>query len=397
MGKDDKMSSIQTPLVQIKEINVHPNADRLEIVNVLGYQCVVVKGHWDVGNNGIYIPEGAIVPEWILKGYGFWNTDKDKGMLAGSLGNRVKAVLLRDVVSQGIIIPVEEIIGKNEVGIYSEIEDFYYEFKKSMSGEDIAEALKIEKYEPLIPVSMAGDVQGASGHTVRFDIESIQMYPNEISEGELVSITEKLHGTFIAIGYDSTLDEKDFYQKGTVISSKGIGSHGLAFKNSLLEHNPINLYVRTWRKELLDKGIWDKLIEMAKEKEIVFHLLGEVIGQGVQDLTYEIKIPSIRFFAFISRPQNGSSIDYCCVSNSELSEFCKTWGLSYVPVLAEIPFNKEKVIVYRDGKSTFTENQMREGIVISRAAERPFSLNSFPFLKWVSPNYLTRKGGTEHN
>ena len=391
------MSSIQTPLVQIKEINVHPNADRLEIVNVLGYQCVVVKGHWDVGNNGIYIPEGAIVPEWILKGYGFWNTDKDKGMLAGSLGNRVKAVRLRDVVSQGIIIPVEEIIGKNEVGIYSEIEDFYYEFKKSMSGEDIAEALKIEKYEPLIPVSMAGDVQGASGHTVRFDIESIQMYPDEISEGELVSITEKLHGTFIAIGYDSTLDEKDFYQKGTVISSKGIGSRGLAFKNNLPDHNASNLYVRAWRKDFLDSGTWDKLIEMAKEKEIVFHLLGEVIGQGVQDLGYEVKVPSIRIFALVIRSWNGSSIDYYCVSSKELAEFCETWELIKVPTLAEIPFDKDEVMAYRDGKSILAENQIREGIVISRASQRSFSSHSYPFLKWVSPDYLTRKGGTEHN
>lgn len=44
----------------------------------------------------------------MLKRLGFWDSEKSKGKLLGSEGNRVKAMKLRGIVSQGILFPVEK-------------------------------------------------------------------------------------------------------------------------------------------------------------------------------------------------------------------------------------------------------------------------------------------------
>jgi RNA ligase (TIGR02306 family) len=97
--------------VKIQKIFVksHPNADKLEIGNIGspdGWQVVIGKGLYQTGDLVAYIGENAVVPEWVLKKYGYWNEEKGKGMLAGSKGTRVKAVRLRDEFSLGIVIPL---------------------------------------------------------------------------------------------------------------------------------------------------------------------------------------------------------------------------------------------------------------------------------------------------
>ena len=47
---------------RITSITPHPNADRLEIAHVLGYQCVVRKGLFSTGDLVVYIPERSLVP-----------------------------------------------------------------------------------------------------------------------------------------------------------------------------------------------------------------------------------------------------------------------------------------------------------------------------------------------
>ena len=41
----------------------HPNADRLGIVQVYGYTCVVGIEHWDNFDRGIYITPDTMIPD----------------------------------------------------------------------------------------------------------------------------------------------------------------------------------------------------------------------------------------------------------------------------------------------------------------------------------------------
>ena len=57
------MSSLIAPVAQIEQIEPHPNADRLELATVLGWQMIIPKGQYQVGSKIVYIPIDTIVPQ----------------------------------------------------------------------------------------------------------------------------------------------------------------------------------------------------------------------------------------------------------------------------------------------------------------------------------------------
>lgn len=98
------MSTFECPVVRVA-IEPHPNADAIELARVGGYLAIVKKGQFKDGDLAVYIPEQAVLPEWLLKLLGFWDDLNGKGTLSGSAGSRVRAIKLRGVLSQGLLIP----------------------------------------------------------------------------------------------------------------------------------------------------------------------------------------------------------------------------------------------------------------------------------------------------
>lgn len=103
------MADFQVRVVKIDEVIKHPNADSLTINRIGGYECISNlkedgTPRYKAGDLVVYIPEAALLPEWMLQKMGFW--DQGRGTLSGSRGNRVKAIRLRGIISQGILYPV---------------------------------------------------------------------------------------------------------------------------------------------------------------------------------------------------------------------------------------------------------------------------------------------------
>ena len=76
------MSKFEVLVEEVSRVEDHPNADRLSLVGVRGYNCVSAKledgsHRYKVGDKVVYIPEGAVVPDWLLK-KGFWNEKENK-------------------------------------------------------------------------------------------------------------------------------------------------------------------------------------------------------------------------------------------------------------------------------------------------------------------------------
>ena len=202
----------KTEVVRIR-ISPHPDADRLELAQFRGYQSIVGKGTFQDDALVAYIQEGSIVPTAILEELNL------VGKLAGAEKNRVKAMRLRGILSQGICYPARP------------------EWRE---GQDVSAELGITKYEPVIPTSMSGELFVAGPtRTIRYDIENIKRFPDVLKEGEPVRITEKIHGTFCCIGIMSLADAHPEHGR-LIVSSKGLGSQGLAF----IPEQPKNLY---WR------------------------------------------------------------------------------------------------------------------------------------------------------
>ena len=378
------MAAFQAPLVSIGGIEPHPNADRLELAKVLGYTCVIRKDAFHIGQQVVYLPEGGVVPEWLCRALNLWDEEKGKGRLAGKQGLRIKATRLRGTLSQGLLYPVSE--GPDGPCLTLE-GGKQWPLAASASGEEIATALGIEKYVPPVPVAFEGVVVGVHGHTVKFDIESLQSFPEAIAPGEDVVVTEKLHGTWTGISFDPTVDHPDLYQGGTIISSKGMSAKGLAFKTD--GSNAKNLYVRTWRQFLLEPGHWDRIIQEARDTGDAIHVLGETFGRGVQDLQYGLKTTALRVFAVgFGRAKDPGAY---FLPADDLGAWCRRFDLETVPELGRCRFSMEAALSFRDGKTTFGGVHVREGVVLSANRRRNLA-DEFAFVKLVSPDYLLRKG-----
>ena len=74
----------------------HPNADALEIAQIEDYMSLVQKGVYHTGDLVVYLPEASVVPQDVIEELGL------EGRLAGKTKNRVKAIKLRGVLSQGL-------------------------------------------------------------------------------------------------------------------------------------------------------------------------------------------------------------------------------------------------------------------------------------------------------
>lgn len=91
---------------------VRDHGDTLTIVTVGEHEVVANKHEdgsprWVAGEPVIYVPEGAIVPEDVLKERGYWDDVKDKGLLEGKRGNRVKMRRFAGFESRGLLFKLQ--------------------------------------------------------------------------------------------------------------------------------------------------------------------------------------------------------------------------------------------------------------------------------------------------
>ncbi|RKZ81258.1 MAG: hypothetical protein DRQ35_00565, partial [Gammaproteobacteria bacterium] len=249
------MATFEIKVKKIDSIEDHPNADKLEIAVIGGYRSLIQIGQFKKGDYVVYLPEAAVLPNWLIKAVGLWNEDKGIGNLSGRQGNRVKAINLRGIVSQGLLYPVET-CASDELGcgylVRGEVGGAVHLREDELLEKDFSQYLDIHKYEPEIPTNMAGEVANVFGHTIKYDVENLQNHWNTFDVDDEVVVTEKLHGTLMCVGKaESDLGHKDLLNGNVIINSKGVSANGLCFKWN--DENAHNLYVMTFKEHLLDK------------------------------------------------------------------------------------------------------------------------------------------------
>lgn len=130
-------------LVTVKEISsveAHPNADRLDLVTIGGWQCIAKKGEFTQGSLCVYFEIDSYLPNKPL--YEFMGTPK---LHQGKLGHRVKTMKLRGSLSQGLALPIQSVGIKYDVA-----------FDAYMNNLDISEMLEVTKYDTEVTVNFGG-------------------------------------------------------------------------------------------------------------------------------------------------------------------------------------------------------------------------------------------------
>lgn len=330
------MSAFAVPVVRLGPVIRHPNADTLSLTEVRGCPVVLRTGSFTEGDLAVYVPVDAVV-DTTVPALAFLAVE-------GKASVRIRAKRLRGVFSMGLLVAPPD---------------------GAAEGDDLAELLRIAKWEEPEPVSMAGEQAKAPALLVpTYELEAWRHYgPTLFDAGEEVVVTEKLHGTNARFVIDAA-------------GNLHVGSH------------------RTWM--LVDgTTVWARVAEQYGLREklgrhacLVF--FGEVYGSGVQDMTYGHAGGrlSLAFFDVFD-PRTG---DY--LSHAAAEALLDGLALPTVPVLYRGPLDVAMLTRLAEEDSVF--GGIREGVVVRPVVER-VSMAVRCTLKVVSERYLLRKGGTEHH
>lgn len=382
------MSEINVTIEEVKNVIKHPNADRLDIITVLGWNCVVTKDSLKVGDKVVYFPIDSVLPQDIENL--IFGTDS-KVKLRNS---RVKTIKLRGAISQGLAVPL-----KLFDGILSQTH--------SEIGKNVTKNLGVTKFEMNTVSPFLNGKQTAKNQTnlnfVKYtDIQHGKNYPNVLIDREVV-ITEKLHGSNFRAGYVPIYAKNPIkymwkYLKSIFIGKyKGyefvFGSHNVQLqektkfnkklKNSKFENSTIgyenftNIYEKICEKYDLKKVL---------NKDVVIY--GEIYGNGVQK-NYSYGLSDIDMCVIDIKVRNRY------IDHNDVYLSCIKYGLLPAPVLYKGIFAEKLINKFISGPSVLCDKQkIREGFVVKSLIESKSYMGREIF-KYLNPDYLLLKNNTE--
>lgn len=228
------LASIQ----HIREVKTHPNADALDIVRVLNYECIVKRDQYKVGDLIIFIEPDTVLPDvpWAT----FYN----------SKSNRVKAIRLRGIWSMGIVESFEN------VGLSS---------RSYVEGDDVSEALGVTKYEPPMPQDVSAS--GPYGFGIPKTDEERWQGLSEIPFGEVVDVTLKIDGQSFSAVYARYVEELEL----KIV--KAIGGRSFLFKSLAVNNYTVNAEKHK---------VLEKLEDFCLQNQVNLCWRGESYGNGIQ-------------------------------------------------------------------------------------------------------------------
>lgn len=375
---ENEGSTYKVPYTTILAIGPHDNADRLEIATVYGFQVVVAKGKYQVGDKVIYVPIDSILPTPIEN---ILFPEDSKIKLHKS---RVRQIRIRKVASQGMLIDPKDLSA-------------ILNFSMIPLETDLKAVLGVKKYEP--PQELLKGPSGKPGGRTKKDehplfhkyngLDNIKWFPNKFKEGDQVVIQEKLHGTNARA---SILP----FQANTLWKriKKAIG---LAPKfEQCYGSNNVEISAKSEYKGFYGDDIYGNVFKeldvfsKIKPGETIF---GEIIGEGIQkNYTYGVKGHVFVLFDVKVLQPDGKQV---WLSPSQVKDYAIHRGFELVPYLYEGPFNKEYAYSLTKGASVYCPDQkIREGIVIKAREDYSVEGNK-QALKWVSEDYLDDKDNSD--
>ena len=273
-----KLASIEI----IKNIREHPNADSLEIAEVLGWQTIVKKGIHKDGDKIVFITIDTIVPNNTWFGFLVDKKNPDKQI-------RIKNIKLRGEYSSGLVIPIAE---------------FDNQIQQLQVDDNVTEILGITKYIKEIPANMSGETAGAFPTSVapKTDedngLNNLELVENVFNADTHITITQKLDGSSI-----------------TMVVENGI----------LTE-----VCTRNWSKKETENNVFWKSARRLKIPENWTGVIqGELCGNGIQK--NNLKLEAIQIFVF-QISQSGKYMTY-----DEMKNFCvETLKCDVVPLVSEL-------------------------------------------------------------
>lgn len=336
------MSSLIVEVCRIDAVLPHPNAQRLELAHIKGWQCVVPKGRYAPGGLVTYVPIDSVLPVEL----------SDRLGITKYLSNgRVRCARLRGEPSFGVIMDVEDAAWPE--------------------GTDLREHYGITKYVPPLRPS-AGDAAAPRPLFVPYtDVENLRNFPGVFADGEAVVVTEKVHGTNCRVG---------------VVEGEAVAG-SMEVRRKRPESDAALASNTYWFPTTLPP-VCALLDELAGSHRQVI-LFGEVYGSKVQNLAYG-KRDELGFVGF-DVLADGRHLDA-----GEFQAACARHGVPTAPVVYRGPFSLDAIRSVSSGQTVLGDGaHIREGVVVRPARERTDPKVGRVILKYLGDAYLLAKGITD--
>ena len=364
-----KLASVQ----RIKAIKPIEGADRIEIVQVLNWDCVAQKGQYKIGDLVIYFEIDSLLPDIptfeFLKGSS-WSQKLNK--------YKISTHKFRGQISQGLVIPIRQL-----TEIYNQINKSAVSSIDYDEGDDLTALLKIEKYEPPVSNGPLGDLIHHEWYVPKTDEERIQT----CAENVLPEYIKSEQGDW----YESVKLDGTSCTAGLFEDMFLIGGRNQWYKGP-------NMYTETVKKYGDLKEKCKKYFEETG-KYVVFQ--GELCGPGIQSNRLGLK--EKEWFVFnVFTSDTGKMDSYTKCDLLQLLNLCEHFGLQHVPLIpfeakfdfkstTDIDETVNNLLKYVDSIKyrTFFEdaspNQIAEGVV--------FRKNDMTYSFKVISNKFLLKGG----
>ena len=369
MGR--KLASVQ----KVKAVRPIEGADRIEVVQVLNWDCVASKGQYHVGDLVIYFEIDSLLPdipafEFLKKSA--WSQKLNK--------YKISTHKFRNQISQGLVMPITQLRE-----IYNAINGTSISSIDYDEGDDLTALLKIEKYEPPVSNGPLGEIINHEWYVPKTDEERIQVCAENVLPEY---IKREQNEWYASIKLDGTSCTAGLFDNAFLI-----GGRTQWYKDENMYTTTVNKYFKNGAKE--------KFENYKAINGVYVAFQGELCGPGIKGNKLGLKEKEWFIFnAFVSKTGKNGSYVKCDLLY--MLKLCEEFGLKHVPLIdAEDKFKfdpeetvdntVEKLLKYVDDikyRKYFTDaspNQIAEGVVF-RTEDMTYSF------KVVSNKYLLKGG-----
>lgn len=399
-------SQLHVTVERLSNVRPHPNAERLDLAEVNGWQTVVGKDKYKDGDLVVYFPPDTLLPEAAIKFFGIETIVH---------GGRIRQAKLRGEPSFGFVtdLPSSQaardracdlltdggVHGDSELGrlcdrIMDVMTTTYAE------GDDMAEFFGATKYEPP-PRIERGQVTDAIPDNPLFpkytDIENLRNHPHIFEPGERVMVMEKIDGTnsriallggdYRELGSDALIENLHRFAEANPDRILA-GSMRLARR---VPATPTDLCINTYWMPWSSPNVRNMLLTLggyAKQVELFSEIYGGSITGGCKGMKYGCD--TMMGYASFDVLMDGKFLNA-----EELLNTLAKFGVMAAPVLAyDVPFDVEMVKRLASGQTTMPgASHIKEGVVVRPMVERRHAKLGRVILKYVSDEYLLKKKG----
>ena len=374
------MSSLfKVPLTTIREIQAHPNADKLEIAVVYGFSVIVKKEAYKVGDEVIYIPIDSILPQ-KLEDHIFPPGSKivlDK--------HRVRQIRIRKTPSQGMLINPTDI-------------ETVFGFTPNVLEQDYADILGVKKYTPPEQKGPAGKPGGRKAkedenplfHKYN-GLDNIKWYPEKFKNDEMVVIQEKIHGMNARAALMPYV-ANTFWKKVKKFL-KLTPEYEFCYGSNNVQIQAKRNYTGYYGEDIHGKVFKNLGVDMLIRKGETIY--GEIYGDGIQkNYSYGCQPGEHKFVLFdVKVLQEDGTQKW--LNPDEVEAYAKDRGFQTVPTLYRGMFNLDIAKQLTIGNSVLCPTQkVREGVVVKSLTNYD-EFGNKRALKVISEEYLDDSSNTD--